>query len=80
MDLTRLLVSLVVAALSTSVKGDHDPSVYFGLMVSSAATLNTSGVVSAVDQALETVNSDSTILPGVRLQYTRALDTQVRQR
>lgn len=81
--LTRLLaISFVIAACCTTVYCNHDdqPSLYFALMVSSAPTLNTSGVVSAVDQALEVVNrADSNVLPGVRLQYTTVLDTRVRQ-
>ena len=83
MDLLARLcaISLVIAASTfTTVFCDHgdQQSVYFALMVSSAPTLNTSGVVSAVDQALELVNNDnSNVLPGVRLQYTSVLDTRV---
>ena len=84
MDLLGRLcaISLVIAASFTAVycvRVDEQPSsVYFALIVSSAPTLNTSGVVSAVDQALEIVNNDNgDILPGVRLQYTIVLDTQV---
>ena len=81
--LSRLCaISLVIAASFAAVycvRLDEQPSsVYFALMVSSAPTLNTSGVVSAVDQALAIVNNDrSDILLGVRLQYTTVLDTQV---
>ena len=85
MDLLAKLcaISLVISTVSfTAVYCAHDDeiaSVYFALMVSSAPTLNTSGVVSAVDQALEEINSaSSNVLPGVRLQYTTVLDTQVR--
>ena len=85
MDLLAKLyaISLVISTASfTAVYCAHDdeiPSVYFALMVSSAPTLNTSGVVSVVDQALEVVNNDnSNVLPGVRLQYSTVLDTRVR--
>ena len=82
MDLLARLcaISLVIAASFSAVYCAHDDqsSVYFALMVSSTPTLNTSGVVSAVDQALERVNNDnSNVLPGIRLQYTSVLDTQV---
>ena len=82
MDLLARLcaISLVIAASFSAVYCDHDDrsSVYFALMVSSTPTLNTSGVVSAVGQALERVNNDnSNVLPGVRLQYTSVLDSQV---
>ena len=50
---------------------------YFSLMVSSAAGLNTSGVVPAVERALQDINNDSTILPGYSIHYTRVVDTKV---
>lgn len=58
---------------------DGDQPVYFSLMVSSAPTLDTSRVVSAVDQALQHINSDTEVLPGYHLQYSQVLDAQVRQ-
>ena len=83
MDFTRLVLWPVVAnflivLVSCAPSTCGESSVYFALMVSSAPTLNTSGVVSAVDQALGVVNrANSNVLPGVRLQYTSVLDTQV---
>lgn len=78
MSSVHLLVCFIGVSY-TAVYGNHEPlSVYFSLMVSSAPTLNTSGVKSAVDQALEVVHNDNTILPGHRLQYLGVLDTQVR--
>ena len=83
MDFIRSAFSVVVASFllvlscAPSIYGES-LSINFALMVSSAPTLNTSGVVSAVDQALEEINSaSSNVLPGVRLQYTTVLDTQV---
>ena len=80
MDFTRLAASFLVILVSCAsiYRAQDESSVYFALMVSSAPTLNTSGVVSAVDQALEVVNgAESNILPGLRLRYTSVLDTQV---
>ena len=74
-EVAKLLIVLVSCALSICA---NESSVYFALMVSSAPTLNTSGVVSAVDQALGVINgANSSVLPGIRLQYTGVLDTQV---
>ena len=53
-----------------------DQPVYFSLIVSSTPTTNTFGIVPAVNQALELVQSNN-ILSGYRLQYTKVLETQV---
>ena len=50
---------------------------YFSLMVSGAAGQNTSGVVPAVERALQDINNDSSVLPGYSLHFTRVTDTQV---
>ena len=71
----QLLPLLIALSLCTS--SDTDQPVYFSLIVSSTPTINTSGIVSAVDQVLELINSDTTILPGYCLKYTQVLDTQV---
>ena len=69
-----------VRVLSARVLRDSpDANIYFSLMVSSAPTLDTTGVVPAVNKVLDAINSDSTILPGYRLQYSAVLDTQVCQ-
>ena len=72
------LLSLFIASLILGVyiSNATDKPAYFSLIVSSVPTINTSGIVSAVDQALELVNSDITILPGYYLQYNQVLDTQ----
>lgn len=81
MDFTRVVASLwiVLASCASVYRAQDESSVYhFALMVSTAPTLNTSGVVQAVDQTLDVINRpDSNVLPGVRLQYTNVLDTQV---
>ena len=72
------LLSLFIASLISGVciSNATDKPAYFSLIVSSVPTINTSGIVSAVDQTLELVNSDITILPGYYLQYNQVLDTQ----
>ena len=84
MDFTQPALSVVVVVsfliVSCAPLSYGELLINFALMVSSAPTLNTSGVISAVDKALEVINSgDSNVLPGVRLQYTwsSVLDTQV---
>ena len=41
----------------------------FLLMVASGSSPDTSAVVSAVNQTLEEINADASILPGHRLEY-----------
>ena len=72
-----LTVTYLMIVVNTAAGGDQP--VYFSLMVSSAPTLDTSGVISAVDQALNLINNDAKILPGCNLLYSQVLDTQVRQ-
>ena len=72
----QLLTLLIALSLGTSSAADQ-PGLYFSLIVSSTTTINMSGIVSAVDQALELINNNTTILPGYSLQYTQELDTQV---
>ena len=82
--LTPFIASLVVltgatntaVAVPTSGVGDVK-DVYFFLIVSSAPTANTSGVVSVVDRTLELINGDAEVIAGYRLHYSRVLDTQV---
>ena len=82
-ELTAFLTALTVSRLVTLdfvAAADGDQPVYFSLMVSSAPTLDTSGVVSSVDQALQLINNHTTVLPGHNLQYSQVLDGQVRDR
>ena len=69
-----LFIASIILGVCTSTATDQ--SVYFSLIVSSAPTINTSGIVSAVDQALELVNGNHTILPGYCLQYTEVFNTK----
>ena len=79
-EVTAFVTILVVTCLViVAAADDRDQPVHFSLMVSSASTLDTSGVVSAVNQTLELINNDTTILSGYNLQYSRVVDTQVRQ-
>ena len=72
------LVVTLSCLLTTVTAAGGDQPVYFSLMVSRAPTLDTSGIVSAVDRALELINNDPKILSGYDLQYSQVLDTQVR--
>ena len=65
-----------VLAISDSANADDDTLIHFSLVVSSAPTLNTAGVVTAVADTLELINNYSTILPGYRL-YSQVLDSEV---
>ena len=57
-------IFLAVASLVIVVtEADSDQAAYFSLIVSSAPTLDTTGIVSDVDQALELINNDTAILP-----------------
>ena len=71
---------LAIAILVTIVtEANGDQAVYFSLWVSGAPTLDTTGIVSDVDLALELVNNDTAILPGHDLHYSNVLDAQVIQ-
>lgn len=59
------------------IDADDQKQLYFLLMVSSAAGVNTSGVVQSVESALLDINSDPITLPGRSLHYTRVVDTKV---
>ncbi len=72
-----LAILIAVSCLTLVSAADGDQPVYFSLMVSSAPTLDTSRVVSSVDQALQLINNNATVLSGNNLQYSQVLDTQV---
>ena len=73
-------IFLAVASLVIVVtEADSDQAAYFSLIVSSAPTLDTTGIVSDVDQALELINNDTAILPEHDLLYSNVLDAQVSQ-
>ena len=72
-----LLIASVVVGSARATEVDRD-AVYFSLVVSSVPTLNTLGVISAVDEVLELIENDTTILSGYSLQYSQVLDAQVR--
>lgn len=76
--LAPIIASLVVLTGATNTDGVGEvKDVYFHLIVSSAPTANTSGVVSVVDRTLELINGDAEVVLGYRLHYSRVLDTQV---
>ena len=80
---STVMASMIIASLvtidSTSAAAGADQPLYFSLVVSSDLTLNTSGIVTAVDETLELIRNDTTILPGYSLQYSQVLDNQVSQ-
>ena len=83
--LLRVLLCITcidIAVVQGNIDGEPAASepLYFALMVSGAPTLNTSGVLFAVDQALELVGNDFTLLSGYSLQHSGILDTQVMYR
>ena len=71
----RGFLSIMVAYAWCIDSLDAEKTLYFSLMVSSAAGQNTLGVVPSVERALQEINSD----PNIRysLNYTRVLDTEV---
>ena len=74
MDCQLFLVNIILSVY-TSIATDQ-PALYFSLVVSNISTINTSGIVSAVNRTLKLINNDVAILPGYHLQYTKVLDTQ----
>lgn len=74
-----LLLCVTCVDITFALGGDESAvePLYFSLMVSSAPTLNTSGVLSTVDQALEGVHNDANLLPGYKLKHSGILDSQV---
>ena len=75
--LATLIVSVVILG-STRAAAGNETDVYFSLIVSSAPTLNSSGVVPQVNRTLELINNESAILPGYTLKFSGVLETQVR--
>ena len=79
MSFLALFVFLRALFYGIPVEANEGQSLYFSLMVSGGAGLNTSGVVPAVERTLQEINSDATIIPGYRLHHTRVADTKVIQ-
>ena len=64
-----LIACLSAGATSLSTVTGEGGTIYFSVAVSNApATLNSSGVLSAMDRAIRLINNDPTILPRYRLQ------------
>ena len=80
LGITAFLAILTVSCLTLVSAADGDQPVYVSLVVSSAPTLDTSKIVSSVDQALQLINSDVTVLSGYNLQYPQVLDSQVKDK
>ena len=66
------IACLSAGATSLSTVTGEGGTIYFSVVVSNApATLNSSGVLSAMDRAIQLINSDPTILP--RHYFQRSL-------
>ena len=78
MNKYKVLLALVTVAFRHSFSCSPK-SLYSSFMVSSASSVNTTGVLYAVNRALEIINNDSTLLTSYKLLYTngKPLDTQV---
>ena len=69
---------LLVALLLLTVHVNCSQNLSFLLLTSSSSEFNTSGVISAVDLALNDVMlQDSILLDDFMLQYTTAIDSRV---
>lgn len=74
---TFLIACCLSAGATPSTVTGEGGTIYFSVVVSNApATLNSSGVLSAVDRAIQLINNDPTILPRHHLQRS-LLSTQV---
>ena len=58
---------LLLCVATTSV-AQPSPVLHFSLMVSDGLSLNTTSVLPAVEQEVQSINSDISILPGYNLQ------------
>ena len=78
MDKYEVLLVLLATAFWCSCASSERP-LYFSLMVPSAASINTTGIVYAVNNTLVTINNSSTLLTSNKLLYINEelLDAQV---
>ena len=74
-----LLVASIASMFTLLVSGstNSNEQLYFSFIVSGASTLNTSGVASSVDKALELVGNATKVFSGYSLRYSQVLDAQV---
>ena len=60
---------VLLLCLATTFVAQSSPVLHFSLMVSDGLSLNTTRVLPAVEQEVQSINSDTSILPGYNLQY-----------
>ena len=75
-EIFPLVIALSLLLLAGQIVGSYASPFKFLLMVASGSNPDSSAVVSAVNQTLEEINTDASILPGRRLEYVLR-DTEV---
>ena len=76
LSVSHLWISVFCFTIATVHCIEEQP-LFFTLMVSNASTLKTTGVIVAVNQALDVVNNDSDILSGYTLKDAQVFVTPV---
>ena len=69
MRITMFCSGVLLLCVATTAVAQPSPVLHFSLMVSDDLSLNTTSVLPAVEQEVQSINSDISILPGYSLQY-----------
>ena len=69
MRITVYCSGILLLCVATTAVAQPSPVLHFSLMVSDDLSLNTTSVLPAVEQEVQSINSDTSILPGYNLQY-----------
>ena len=69
MRITVFCSGVLLLCVATTAVAQPSPVLHFSLMVSDGLSLNTTSVLPAVEQEVQSINSDISILPGYNLQY-----------
>ena len=77
MKITIKTCLFVAALLCTSNAANSKPKLYFSFITSLTGDFVASGGITAVDIALDQINSSPDILPNHFLEYTEILDSNV---
>ena len=81
-----LLITASYKSVSTSnvscdchgTNGEAQKTIYIAFMTAFNGSFVSSGTIPAVDLAIERINNDSTLLQKYKIDYTMAIDTEVR--
>ena len=73
---SRLFLLLSVISSASCTNSTEDKNITFLYLTGFTGLFLTSGSIPAVEMALETINSDQSLLPGYKLQFV-AKDSQV---